>query len=468
MSDIEEQYPTFSSSTSSGGVRAGREDIRKQSKVIIANVYKFFKNLAYNEEARRNINFAQVRKLTAEACGISEQSVQRISNTVASADDQGVSVVFSSPRKGYKREHKNTELDDFNKQIVRRTVLEYYDRGEYPTASKIRADLCQKINYSGSEASVLRLLKVLGFKFKKCNDGRKFLMERRDIAALRAKFLRTMHIHRTEDNRPIIYLDETWISQNHTNKYIWQDSRGNGGLKVPTGRGGRLIIAHAGSASTGFIAGAKLVFRGSKHSAASDYHTEMNAEVFKTWFVGMLRSLEEGSVIVMDNASYHSVQIDKPPCSNWRKADIMEWLRKKRISFSTAETRDELLSKEEIRTAKKTYELDQLANEMGHTVVRLPPYHCQYNPIELIWAQVKRYVANKNTTFRLADIEQLAHEALDRITQEDWEKCVRHAEALQEADYSKQCTRDTTVEPFIIHLRVSSDSEPESSESEDE
>ena len=66
----------------------------------------------------------------------------------------------------------------------------------------------------------------------------------------------------------------------------------------------------------------------------------------------------------------------------------------------------------------------------------------RYNLIKLIWAQVKRYVANKNTTLRLADIEQLAHKALDRITHEDWAKCVRHAEALQEADYSKQCRRD--------------------------
>ena len=49
------------------------------------------------------------------------------------------------------------------------------------------------------------------------------------------------------------------LSQNRMNKYICQESRGNGGLKVPTGRGGQLIIAHAGSESTGFIAGAKPV-----------------------------------------------------------------------------------------------------------------------------------------------------------------------------------------------------------------
>jgi len=54
---------------------------------------------------------------------------------------------------------------------------------------------------------------------------------------------------------------------------------------------------------------------------------------------------------------------------------------------------------------------------MCHEVIQLPPYHCQYNPIELIWAQVKNKVATKNNTFKLVDIKKLTHEALDSITQ---------------------------------------------------
>jgi len=63
---------------------------------------------------------------------------------------------------------------------------------------------------------------------------------------------------------------------------------------------------------------------------------------------------------------------------------------------------------------------------MGHEVVRLPPYHCQYNPIELIWAQVKNDVAGKNHTFKIADVEILVNNALDSITKEVWTKCGEH------------------------------------------
>jgi hypothetical protein len=38
-------------------------------------------------------------------------------------------------------------------------------------------------------------------------------------------------------------------------------SDGSGGLKVPIGKGGRLIICHAGSAASQFIPQNKLVFR---------------------------------------------------------------------------------------------------------------------------------------------------------------------------------------------------------------
>jgi transposase len=297
----------------------------------------------------------------------------------------------------------------------------FYDKGEYPTASKLRNIMEEKIGFSGSQSSVLRLLRKMGFRYRRCSDGREFLMERRDIVITRMEFLRTMHnICSSGDIWPIFYLDETWVNQNHSLKYIWQDSNRSGGLKVPVGKGSRTIVCHAGPNKTGFVKDSKLIFWSKDKQVNSDYHSEMNTQLFTNWFINhFINYLEEGSIIVVDNASYHSAILNKAPSTTSRKSEIVDWLKKKNITVDPTETRAELLQRVQLLKTRKIYELDKITNERGHQVIRLPPYHCQYNPIELIWAQVKREVADRNKTCKLADVERIMSDAVDRITVED-------------------------------------------------
>jgi len=73
-------------------------------------------------------------------------------------------------------------------------------------------------------------------------------MERNDIVAMRVKFLRKMcNLRQSNDTRPVVYLDETWVNQNYSRGQIWQNDQNTEGLKVPTGKGARLLICHAGS-----------------------------------------------------------------------------------------------------------------------------------------------------------------------------------------------------------------------------
>jgi len=46
----------------------------------------------------------------------------------------GADLTFVSTRKGYKRAKTVSGMDDFDSNVMRRTVNEFYDRGEYPTA----------------------------------------------------------------------------------------------------------------------------------------------------------------------------------------------------------------------------------------------------------------------------------------------------------------------------------------------
>lgn len=117
-------------------------------------------------------------------------------------------------------------------------MFSFYERGEFPTARKLQEELREKLGFNGSKTSVLRILKRLGFKYRRCNDGRKLLLERSDIVCARTRFLRKMHEERTGTlQRPIYYLDETWCNQNHTKSLIWTEgATGAGGLKVPSGK----------------------------------------------------------------------------------------------------------------------------------------------------------------------------------------------------------------------------------------
>jgi hypothetical protein len=46
-----------------------------------------------------------------------------------------------------------------------------------------------------------------------------------------------------------------------------------------------------------------------------------------------------------------------------------------------------------------SYKIDRIFAEHNHSILRLPLYHPELNPNELIWATVKNWVAQNNTTF---------------------------------------------------------------------
>jgi hypothetical protein len=81
------------------------------------------------------------------------------------------------------------------------------------------------------------------------------------------------------------------------------------GLKNPSGKGKRHIILHIGS-NNGFLENGLLLFESKK---TGDYHEEMNAAIFENWFSDILPRLEEDAVVVMNNAPYHSRNLEKIP-----------------------------------------------------------------------------------------------------------------------------------------------------------
>lgn len=76
----------------------------------------------------------------------------------------------------------------------------------------------------------------------------------------------------------------------------------------------------------------------------------MNKENFLKWFEEqLLKSLTEPSLIVLDNAPYHSMLLHKTPNCSWTKAAIQGWLRDQNIEY------DDHMFKSELLTIVKQY-----------------------------------------------------------------------------------------------------------------
>lgn len=168
---------------------------------------------------------------------------------------------------------------------------------------------------------------------------------------------------------------------------MWTDDTAHSATKVPEGKGERLIICHAGTCN-GFVQNSLLAFKSKK---TGKYHEDMNAEVFTEWFQNMLNNLEEPSIIIMDNASYHSVSISN------NKSELIEWLKANNIEAGESMSKEELINFVKLNKPQSPiYKLDEMARVCSHEVLRLPLYYCQFNAIELIWAQVKGKLVNHN------------------------------------------------------------------------
>lgn len=129
----------------------------------------------------------------------------------------------------------------------------------------------------------------------------------------------------------------------------------------------------------------------------------------------------------MHNAPYHSVKQNTFPFISWKKEKIIEWLelRGKRIDQPMVKHR--LLEEaQQFRPECNKYVIDKLAKNNNKLVLRLPPYHCELNLIELAWSSVKHHVKMNNKTFKLADVKTLLIEGVERVTLEMWRNFTDH------------------------------------------
>ncbi|CAI6365855.1 unnamed protein product [Macrosiphum euphorbiae] len=409
---------------------------------------------------QRHLKYIDLIKLMSQETGIGQRT---ISMTLSEYKRRGT---ITSPNRKKVRPKLTEKVNEFDKNAIRRKIHEFWHRKEFPTFEKIMTSINDDPNLSNfSRSSLQLLLKDLNFEYTKIK--RNFaLTERGDIVCWRQKYLESIRYYRSH-GRQIYYLDESWINIEESAKSV--DATIQSGQKNLSGKGKQLIVVHIGS-SDGFVAGGLRYFESKNNS--SDYHDEINDVTFYEWFSSIISLLEDNAVIVMDTASYHSVKKDTFPLISWEKGKIIKWLEDKGKLIHRPMVKHQLLEEaEQFRPVCEKYVIDELAKENNKIVLRLPPYHSELNPIELVWAFVKRHVKTNNTTFKLPDVQKLLHEGVELVTPEMWKKLykyfIKEEDKFFEIDFiTEEFLEAELTEPNAVHFvtikgNISDDSESE-------
>lgn len=114
--------------------------------------------------------------------------------------------------------------------------------------------------------------------------------------------------------------------------------------------------------------------------------------------------------------------------------------------------------------------MDTLAEQYGHRVLRLPPYHCIFNPIENVWGLAKRYYTDHvgRDGGGMEKAVDMWKEALSTVTPQVWKNSINHAEKEIKSWWEREKVFDTdNMAPVIIHLSADSDSSDSEYESDE-
>ncbi|XP_072400443.1 uncharacterized protein [Diabrotica undecimpunctata] len=183
----------------------------------------------------------------------------------------------------------------------------------------------------------------------------------------------------------------------------------------------------------------------------------MTAHLFEKWFKEqLLPNIPPNSVIVMDNASYHSRLLRKIPNSSTKKDDIITFLRDKKIRLpNRVPLKKDLLNIVKSHSFNKEYVLDELCKIQGHTILRVPPYYCIFNPIEMIWGILKTRLRKRNEspTLNAVQLDNIRQE-VNEFDSDIWKNCISHVIDIE----NEYPIVDRSTVPIVIQPNLDSDS----------
>ena len=300
-------------------------------RAIILNVFKHLKGNFFLESQRSII------ERTSKATGSSIPTVKRIIKEGRPR----------SPGKKRPNRKKFTKLDSFDLSVIRRIIHSFYSRNESPTLTKLLKKLKEEINFPYGRTHLFRLLKTLGFKYKK--RGRESIPnERSDLIMWRESFLRRIReVREKEPQRETVYTDETWLNGGHRVKKEWVDLKALenprrsikeygtvGCTKDNVGKGKRIINVDC-ITENGPVPGALWIF-----SAGSKSQKEKQEISFKKTAVTIEKAKETVQAVEEQDSGPKNVPFTSTTRSTKRKSEANEPLAKSKKVKKATDTKN--------------------------------------------------------------------------------------------------------------------------------
>lgn len=357
--------------------------------------------------------------------------------------------------------------------LIHQLVHSQKTDGVTVTSITIKAELQVRLGITVHRDTVRRWMHALGYRWrhKRYVGG---MRPQAKNARIRQFILEYAAALKDEEagSAVIVYTDESFIHTHLSSKMGWFHPSDRDVLGDDNGT--RLIILHAMTES-GLLAvpdtvasnwlsepalTAELVFEEVLEDGQddSDYHNTMTGAKFTAWVRNRLlpafHEMFPGKkmYLVLDNAAYH-----KPRDESW-------------ISASKAMNKHELahqlldLGVQELTTARGTVVpshrfgadigtggpskddliaavekwlaehpdynrtvIEQLFDDIGYSLIYTPPFCPEVQPIELLWAKVKRYVADRSTHNRSkTEAREQTEEAFEQVTKLFCNSIIKH------------------------------------------
>jgi transposase len=389
--------------------------------------------------------------------------------------------------------------------LIHKLIHTQKDEGVSITSATIAAELRSSLALAIHRSTVRRWLHALGYRWrhKRYVGGmkpqaknvriRQFILEY--AAALKEEEAGTALL---------VYVDESYIHTHHASKKGWFHPSNRD--VIGDGDGKRLIILHA-MTECGLLAvpdevasnwlnepalTAELVFEEVLEDGQddSDYHNTMTGAKFVAWLRNRLlptfTEMYPGKkmYLVLDNASYHKVRDDSwiSASKSQNKHELAHQLLDLGVEqLTTGGDRPRVIpahrfeaavgaggpSKEDLLAAVHRWleehpdhnqnVVQQLMSDAGHALIYTPPFCPEVQPIELLWAEIKRYVAQRSTHNRsLTETREQTEQAFEQITKMFCNNIIKHChdwiDSFLNTDAAEDLQQCVTLAGVMQHL----------------